>query len=221
MRRKSTVTLRGLAVLLLALGLFTAVFSPAAAQNYACNTSNASTLRLLDDNRDGVVTIEELQAFADGLPDGEQKTELQGLIQQLQDQGYDGIQYENCGGTETPVTPTEEPTETPDPTETPVTPTVDPTETPDPTEEPTGTATPTEEPTGTATATATATATSPDDNGGDDGNGGDGDDDGVSELPDTGQGPTNDGHGAQLAMLLGGMSVLTLAGALAWRRRAA
>jgi hypothetical protein len=220
MRRKSTVTLRGLAVLLLALGLFTAVFSPAAAQNYACNTSNASTLRLLDDNRDGVVTIEELQAFADGLPDGEQKTELQGLIQQLQDQGYDGIQYENCGGTETPVTPTEEPTTPVTPTEeptTPVTPTEEPTGTATATEEPTGTATPTEEPTGTATATATATATSPDD----DGNGGDGDDDGVSELPDTGQGPANDGHGAQLAMLLGGMSVLTLAGALAWRRRAA
>lgn len=133
--------------------------------NYVCRTDRASVLKGFDDDLDGVVTMDELRAFANTLEPGENRTRLENTIQQVEDQGYDGIQYVGCEmstETETPVTPTQTPvtpTQTPvTPTQTPITPTQTPV-TPTSTQTTTTTATATQTSTATATTTATSTTT--------------------------------------------------------------
>jgi len=180
---------------------------------------------LADPDRNGVITIAELQLIADNASPGEQQDTFNDLIDQAEAQGVTGLRYNIEGPCPPPVTATPPtvtatpPTVTATPptvTATATTPVTTATVTATATETATTTATATTTTTVTETATATATTapstTAPDD---------DGDDDGVSELPDTGQGSTGDQANSTFVMLLGGMSLFIAAAFLWIQRRAA
>jgi len=215
-------------VLLVAVLGFLGMTNSAGAQTEGCAYGDdAFVLNLVDPTKDGVITIADLQAIADGLSaESPFKAQLEGLIDDAVEQGVTGIRYDGTGTcaqvtvTATATTPVTTATAT---ATTPVTTATATATTPVMTATatattPVTTATATETATATTTSTATATATTapattaPDD---------DGDDDGVSELPDTGQGSSNGQGNSTLVMLLGGMSLFIAAAFLWTQRRAA
>lgn len=244
MRKSVLRTPRGMLVLVVAfMGLMGLTAGTASAQlqpGEGCVPPGDRTIvGLLDPNEDGVITIAELQEIADSLDPGPQQDQFNALIDQAEAQGVTGLRYNITGPcptaptatTAAPTATTAAPTATTDPSA-PTATTAAPTATTAP-----GTATATTAP-GTATATTapgTATTTPDDDgaddgtddgsddggagdDGSDDGGAGDGSDDGVNELPETGQGPDSGQSNATLVMLLGGAS-LFIAAAFLWTQR--
>jgi hypothetical protein len=245
MRKTSLRLTRGIALLLFTLGFMGLTAGSAGAQlqpgEGCAPEGDRFILSLADPNEDGVITIAELQEIADSLPAGEQKDTFNDLIAQAESQGVTGIRYDITGpcpppATVGPTATTAAPTAT---TAAPTATTAAPTATTAPGTE-TATSVPATETattapgteTAVATETAAATATTAPDDGDDDGGAGDdgsddggagddggddGSDDGVSELPDTGQGSASDEGSSILVMLLGGTSLLVAAGFL-WTR---
>ena len=219
MRRGSVFGLRGFMVVLVAtIGLIGMTASPTAAQDgVICYVDNR--LSLVDGDDNGQVSIAELEEFIAEFAPG--NTELINLVAEARAEGVTAIQYEGCDPNATAtVAPTTAPqtpdATTPAATTTPETPGA--TTTPDAT---TPAATTTPETPGATTTPVTPDATTAPDNGDDDdddnGNGA-GDDDGVTDLPETGQGPASD-DSSELVLLLGAASAMMLAGGFAWQRR--
>ena len=219
MRRISSRMTRGLMVFMVALGLLGLTASPAGAQSgeFCAPQGDWFLLNLFDPTKDGVISIGDLQFIADGLPDGEQKTTFQNLVNRAEDAEVTGIRY-NAQGACAPAT-TVPPTATTaaGPTATTAAGTTVPGTTVPATTAP-GTTVP-----GTTPATSVSTdpaTTAPDDDGDDDGGEGDGEST-VVTLPDTGQGPDAGQGNATFVMLLGGMSLLVAAAFFVTRRREA
>ncbi len=193
MRGRKSLTLRGFAMILVAMGVMSMGATSVSAQTVTQgNCVNEPGLAFFDTNDDGLLDVAELQAVAAAFPDD---AELQGLVQQASADPTFVIQYDgNCDGAGT----------TPPVGETPGTGTTPPVgETPG-----TGTTPPVGETPGTGTTPPPATGDDDDDDNGD----------GVSELPDTGTGVSDGQNGATL-LLVGVGGVLALVGAFALRLR--
>jgi len=223
-------------VFMVALGLLGLTASPAGAQSgeFCAPQGDWFLLNLFDPTKDGVISIGDLQFIADGLPDGEQKTTFQNLVNRAEDAEVTGIRYNAQGAcapaTSVPATTVPGATATNVPATTaPGTATNVPTTTVPSTTAPgttvattaPGTTVATSAPGTTATAVSTDPATTaPDDDGDDDGGEGDGEST-VVTLPDTGQGPDAGQGNATFVMLLGGMSLLVAAAFFVTKRREA
>ncbi len=190
MRGRTNLTLRGFAMVLVALGMMSMGGNSVSAQA-APTCSLEAGLSFFDTNADGILSITELQNVASQFPDD---AELQALVAQAAgDADFGGIQYRDCDENGGGTTPTPGTGTTPTPG--------------------TGT-TPTP---GTGTTPTPGTGTTPPANGDDDDDD-NGDDGGVDQLPDTGTGAADGQNGATL-LLVGAGGVLALVGAFALRTR--
>ncbi len=200
MRGRKSLTLRGFAMILVAMGVMSMGATSVSAQTVTQgNCVNEPGLAFFDTNKDGLLDVAELQAVAASFPDD---ADLQALVQQASADPTFVIQFDgNCDGADT-GTDTGADTGTDTGADTGADTGTD-----------TGADTGTDTGTDTGADTGADTGTTP-------GNGDDDDDDngGVSELPDTGTGAGNGQNGAGL-LLVGVGGLLALVGAFALRLR--